>query len=267
MAQADLRGLPNSRRAPAPEYGTSNERRAGTPLCQRFTTGNLTGTLASIEGGARGLTAVDCGAFLERAGAGHEALAAAAELKRMAGQVDVTIHALGILLCLPHILEVGETVEYVSLGAGNTGRRFDLETNVRIAEFKFIRWRGGPESMRQNATFKDFYELAAYATSKGKYLYLLGTRHAMRFFRSARAMDSVLSRNQALRQSFLGRFGERYSTVGDYFAVHGDEVEIEDMSAWLRTWRRADRCRWNARRGLLRGCGRFGNSRDLVFGD
>ena len=102
---------------------------------RRFTSGNLTGTLASMEGMVRGLDAGDCEAFLERTRAGHDALAAAAELKRMAGQVDVTIHALGILLCLPHILEAGETVEYVSLGAGNTGRRFDLETNLRIAEF------------------------------------------------------------------------------------------------------------------------------------
>ncbi|WP_283814259.1 hypothetical protein [Bradyrhizobium aeschynomenes] len=44
------------------------------------------------------------------------------------------------MLCLPHILEEGEIVDYVSLGAGNTGRPFDLETNRRIAEFKFIHW-------------------------------------------------------------------------------------------------------------------------------
>ena len=66
-------------------------------------------------------------------------------------------------------------IEYVSLGAGNTGRAFDLETNQRIAEFKFIHWQGGPESIRQNSLFKDFYEMAEYDTRKQKFLYVLGT--------------------------------------------------------------------------------------------
>ena len=171
--------------------------------------------------------------FLDLVGASHGSLAAASELKRIASQVNVTIHALGILLCLPHILEGSETIEYVSLGAGNTGRRFDLETDLRIAEFKFIRWRGGPESIRQNTTFKDFYELEVYPTPKRKYLYLLGTERALRFFRGRRAMKSVLSRNEELRRRFFDRFGERYSTVGEYFAEHRDLVEVADVSNWL----------------------------------
>jgi hypothetical protein len=61
------------------------------------------------------------------------------------------IHALGILLCLPHILRPGEVIDYVSLGAGNTGRAFDLETSLRVAEFKFIHGQGGPGSIRQNS--------------------------------------------------------------------------------------------------------------------
>jgi hypothetical protein len=83
-------------------------------------------------------------------------------VKRLAREINVVIHALGILLCLPHILEPEETIEYVSLGAGNTGRAFDLETNKRIAEFKFSRWQGGAEAIRQNSLFKDFYCMAEY---------------------------------------------------------------------------------------------------------
>ena len=96
-------------------------------------------------------------------------------IKRLAGEIHVVIHALGILLCLPHILKTGEIVESVSLGAGNTGKAFDLETNRRIAEFKFIRWQGGAEMIRQNALFKDFYLMAEHSTHKEKYLYVLGT--------------------------------------------------------------------------------------------
>lgn len=202
-------------------------------LLARFTGADLTHTLARIESGARGLTAEDCANFLENAGAGREALAAAAEMKRLAGQINVTIHALGILLCLPHILEPDERVEYVSLGAGNTGRDFDLETNLRVAEFKFIRWRGGAESIRQNSVFKDYLLLAEHPTGKRKHLYLLGTEHALKFLRGGRALSSVLSRNDKLQKMFSDRFGETFRTVGDYFAAHANAVRVDDVSPWL----------------------------------
>jgi len=202
-------------------------------LLARFTGQDLTQTLSRIEGGVRGVTADECAAFLEEAGAGREVLAAAAEMKRLAGQINVTIHALGILLCLPHILEPGERVEYVSLGAGNTGRQFDLETNLRVAEFKFIRWRGGAESIRQNSIFKDYLLLAEHSTEKRKHLYLLGTEHALRFMRGGRAISSILSRNDKLQKMFADRFGNAFRTVGDYYAAHAGAVQIEDVSPWL----------------------------------
>ncbi|WP_210334919.1 hypothetical protein [Mesorhizobium mediterraneum] len=202
-------------------------------LVSGFTGADLTKTLGGIEASVRGLGAADCMQFLESAGAGREVLGAAAEMKRLAGQINVTIHALGILLCLPHLLEPDEKVEYVSLGAGNTGRRFDLETNRRVAEFKFIRWRGGPEAIRQNSIFKDYFLLADHVTQKRKYLYLLGTDHALAFLSGGRALNSVLSRNETVRSIFAERFGARYRTVGEYFADHSDAVAIEDASLWL----------------------------------
>ncbi|WP_246571886.1 hypothetical protein [Bradyrhizobium liaoningense] len=96
-------------------------------------------------------------AALSSSGDEKQALAAAASLKRVAVQVNTAIYALGIMLCVPHILEDGEIVEYVSLGAGNTGRPFDLETNLRVAEFKFIHWQGTADTIRQNSVFKDFF--------------------------------------------------------------------------------------------------------------
>lgn len=100
----------------------------------------------------------------------REALRAAAELTCQAGQINVTMHALGILLCLPHLLGPSERVEYGSLGAGNTGRAFDLETNIRVAEFTFINWRGGSESIRQNGASKDHLMLALSPATKRKHL-------------------------------------------------------------------------------------------------
>jgi hypothetical protein len=116
---------------------------------------------------------------------------------------------------------------------GNTGRAFDLETNQRIAEFKFIRWQGGPEVIRQNALFKDFYLLAEHNSDKSKYLYVLGTEHPLKFFNGGRSLSSVLSRHVGLWNHFRKEFGDRYRTVRDYYGLRKDIVVIEDVSAWL----------------------------------
>jgi hypothetical protein len=73
-------------------------------LLSKFSQQDLTQTLSKIEKAVCGVTVETCRRFLTEAGAEREALAEAAELKRLAGQINVTIHALGILLCLPHIL-------------------------------------------------------------------------------------------------------------------------------------------------------------------
>jgi hypothetical protein len=202
-------------------------------IVSRFTGANLSYTLSQIEGSVRGLTAGQASSFLAEVGAERAVLAAADEMKRLAGQINVTIHALGILLSLSHILEDGEHVEYVSLGAGNTGRPFDLETNYRVAEFKFIDWRGGPESIRQNSIFKDFFMLAENPTPKRKYLYLRSTHHALKFFRGGRSISNVLSRGDKVRELFLSRFGDRYAKVREYYGAHEEAVRIVDVSKWL----------------------------------
>lgn len=202
-------------------------------LLSGFMGDSLTKTLAAIEFSARGITRVDCPNLLVDANATTEVLGAAAQTKRLAGQINVTIHALGILRCLPHILEPGETVDYVSLGAGNTGRAFDLETDRRVAEFKFIHWKGGPEAIRQNGVFKDFFLLAESDTPKQKYLYVLGDEHPLKFLNGRRAVRSVISHNGKLREHYLARFGERFATVRDYYLDHRDIVRIVDVSPWL----------------------------------
>jgi hypothetical protein len=200
---------------------------------ERFAGSNLTATLADVEARLRGLGAADCLAAIPAFGANDQTLAAAGQLKQVAGQINTMIHALGILLCLPHILEAGETVEYVSLGAGNTGRAFDLETSTRVAEFKFINWRGGPESIRQNGIFKDFYMLAESESEKRKFLYVLGTEHPLKFLNGGRALSSVLSRHEKLKEMFGARYGTSLTTVRDYYAIRREAVVIQDVSPYL----------------------------------
>ena len=90
-------------------------------------------TLSKIELAIEGTTADSCLPILREYHAQHDALAAAGLVKRLAGQINVVIHALGILLCLPKVLQPGEVVESISLGAGNTGKPFDLETSHRVS--------------------------------------------------------------------------------------------------------------------------------------
>lgn len=211
----------------------SNDFELSAQLLRQFSGERLTKKIGRIEKDIQGLARADCESFLEKTGATSEVFAAAAEMKRLAGQINVTIHALGILLCLPHVLEAGEIIEYVSLGAGNTGRKFDLETNRRVAEFKFINWQLGAESIRQNSLFKDFVLLEGHDTAKRKYIYSLGTQHVIKFLHSRRALSSVLSRNNKLQKLFTQRFGDKYRTTREYFAEHENLVQIVDVSPWL----------------------------------
>ena len=117
----------------------------------------LTGWIAGLEASLVGMRADH--ATAEIIGVDQSTLEAALLLKRAAGQINVIVHAVGILTSLPYILEPDEVVESLSLGAGNTGRKHDLETDRRIAEFKFIEWRGGAEAIRQNGVFSDLVNL------------------------------------------------------------------------------------------------------------
>jgi hypothetical protein len=84
----------------------------------------------------RGIKVADCLQVFGDQGIEAQLLNAAGSVKRLAVQIHVIIHALGILLCLPHILKPDERIEYVSLGAGNTGKAFD----VVAGGFRLLGW-------------------------------------------------------------------------------------------------------------------------------
>ena len=163
-------------------------------LLLRFKGDNLKHRIAGLEGGARSLHASATAVLNAKEGIDSDLLQALRRVKLASSQIDVAIHAAGILAVLPHLLEPGEVIESLSLGAGNTGREFDVETSERVAEFKFINWAGGSETIRQNQTFKDFFYLAEHDTSKRRQLALLGLEHPMKFFRGGRSLSSVPSR-------------------------------------------------------------------------
>lgn len=150
-------------------------------------------------------------------------------IKQLSAQIDVVIHALGILTSLPYILEREETIESLSLGAGNTGRHHDLETDRQIAEFEFIQWRGGSEAIRQNNVFIDIFNLASTNTKKRRVLYLLDKHHALHFLRNRRAIASLLSKNASVHTKFQAAHQDDFATVRDYWATVDHLVEIIDL--------------------------------------
>jgi hypothetical protein len=198
-------------------------------LLDVFARGALTPRLAGLEASFKGADSRRTARLCENEGLNGSLIEAALHLKSVAGQINVLIHAAGILAALPKILENSETVQSLSLGAGNTGRDFDLETDRRIAEFKFIRWRGGAESIRQNSLFKDFYSLAESTKRKERYLYVLGTTMPLKFLAGRRSLDSVMSKNTALQSAFRKRYGSQFVVVSEYYAFRRDRVKIVDL--------------------------------------
>jgi hypothetical protein len=193
----------------------------------------LTIRVGELERSFLGCTHDDVHNRLAGADVSHRLLRSAQTLKQVAGEINVIIHALGILLVLPHILERGETVQSLSLGAGNTGKAFDLETSHRVAEFKFIQWRKKANVVRQNGLFKDFYLLAEYPTTKNKYVYVTDLTQPLKFLKGRRALRSVMSRHTGLWEEFQARYGNRFERVKEYYALKAHEVAVVSISDWL----------------------------------
>ncbi len=197
---------------------------------QQFKKGSLRQHVSSLEKELVGKDKTACPRIYSEHVIGSSLLDSAVALKRAAGQVNEVVHAIGILLSLPHILRDEETIQSLSLAAGNTGKPFDLETNLRVAEFKFIDWKGGPESIRQNSLFKDFYLLAEVNTSKERYLYVNGAERPLKFLNSGRSLKSVVAKKE-LWEEFQRKYGIRFSVVGDYYSYRKSLVQLVDLAS------------------------------------
>lgn len=199
---------------------------------EKFTQNSLRGQIAYLENALESKDKVAAQALDENLNINTDLLNSALLMKQVAGQINEVVHAVGILLLLPHILREGEKIETLSLAAGNTGKDFDLETNLRIAEFKFIHWKGGSEVIRQNSIFKDFYLLAEANTTKERYLYVVGDQHPLKFFNSRRKLKGVM-RDNRLWTKFQSVHGERFSVVSEYYNYRKDGVQIVDVAKFI----------------------------------
>lgn len=149
------------------------------------------------------------------------------------------VHATGIVRSLPHILTAGETVKSTSLGAGNTGKAHDLETNFQIAEFKFIHWSGGSETVRQDGLLIDIFNLATAQTEKRRRMYLVGTAIPLHWLETSRRKTrACLERKAAVPSRFDEYYGsEAFPFVKDYWSEVKSLVEIVDLADFLLEFR------------------------------
>ncbi|MHB1344951.1 MAG: hypothetical protein ACYCX3_11435 [Thermoleophilia bacterium] len=190
----------------------------------------LTLRISQLESSLASLTREEAADRLVEENVDSAVLDAALTIKQLAGRINDIVHAVGILTALPYVLEPGEIILSLSLASGNTGKAYDLETDRQIAEFKFIAWRGGSESIRQNGLFIDLFRLASADTDKRRLLYIVGERQPLRFLNGHRAIRSVLSRNASAARRFQELHGQRFSTVGEYYATVQNLVKIVDLA-------------------------------------
>lgn len=196
---------------------------------QRFRGQSLAATIAQIEARIVGAKHRDIAALNADLQLNHSLVASAAQVKRASAQIDVLIHAIGILHSLPYILEPNEILESTSLGAGNAGSDFDVVTNRRIAEFKFIYWQGGSESIRKKTFFQDYFKLIREPTRRAKYFYLLNTQIPLRFLSGKSRALRILDRNRRLADEYERLYGQRYPTVGEFYHAHQNRVKFVNL--------------------------------------
>lgn len=189
----------------------------------------FTQKIAYLEACVRGMRAEEIRAFLSSEGITKSFLDSAFLLKSTVGQSTVLIRAIVILLSLPHILEDGEVVEYVCLRTDDTEREFDLETDRRVARFKFIQWEAGLYDTRRGRFFMDFLKLAEYHTGKRRCLCVLGVDAPLRLL-SGKQLISGIRMTADVRKVFAEKYGERYARVSEYYRDAGRLVEIIDLT-------------------------------------
>jgi len=199
-------------------------------LIKVFCNNALSDKLSKIEKSCVSKSSCNLRAIFSKFGVNKTILKASIELQDITSQIYIINHAVGILLSLPYILEQNEKILSLSLGAGNTGKQFDLETNLKIAEFKFIRWQNKSNTIRQNSTFKDFFYLAESTKRKHKYLYLTELDRPLKFLMGKRKLESVMSKNNQLLKEFRNKYNDKFIEISEYYKYKKNSVSIVDIS-------------------------------------
>ena len=191
----------------------------------KFTGENLASTIAELEYKFEKLGRSQLAEQIAAAQIDPTLLQAAFIVKHAAAQIDVVTHALGILVLLPSVLEADEIVESLSLGAWSSEtKRFDVETNRRVAEFTFIEWQGN-DNTRLQKVFKDFFRLAEYETTKSKELWLTDDKFVLKYLRSGASIRSATHKHRNVWEALLKKHPQ-VNKVSEYYRLRASEVRL-----------------------------------------
>ena len=133
---------------------------------------------------------------------GNEIFEAALEVKKISAQINEIVHAVGIVNTLPKILEPNEKVENVSLASGASTGGFDLETDKRIAEFKFATWQKKGNGWRKRQIVNDLVKLTIANNGKIKELYTFDAETIIKFLNGKSSWRNKLSKAGAVKENF-----------------------------------------------------------------
>ncbi len=194
----------------------------------------LAEAIASLESTTEHATALEIRAAAVAAGVDAHLLASSIRVRRELWRLSDLVHAAAILQLLPALLEDGETlVSRPSLAAGDDPRRpFDVETNLRVAEFKFAAWTGR-DVLHKRELFKAFVRLAADTSGRRTQLLVLGAEPG-RFLETSRSRVSwALARSPGALRLFTERFGDVGTSVAAFAAGPGSRVQLVDVAPML----------------------------------
>lgn len=193
----------------------------------------LTESIKQLEHALADSSAATIGDITAAHGLSPSVLEAAIVARTNFGRLNDVIHAAGIALALPHLLDPGETLKRPSLAAGNDkSRPFDVETERRAMEFKFARW-DGHDAMRKRGVVKDLVHLAELADGRRAELYVLGERPRAFLQSTKSSMGWALDRSPATRQRFAEQFGPLDQTVTHFYESVRSRVDVIDLESLL----------------------------------
>ncbi|MFT7869863.1 MULTISPECIES: hypothetical protein [Amycolatopsis] len=218
---------------PTGRRGVTDLGQAFTDMVAFLTTEDLTARVGWLE---KELTGAGLADLADREGGMTDELLEAALLVRQhAGRINDLIHASMIIRALPKILEPGERIaRRPSLASGNDpDRKFDLQTDRRVAEFKGAGWKGH-DTMRKRMLVADLVGLVLGRGELRAELYVLG-QLPVEFLRTSNSpVEWMLGRSSPnLRRAYEQHFGSAAMTVSQFTAGPAADVALIDLAELL----------------------------------
>jgi hypothetical protein len=216
----------------APKSDLSSAVKSFIDLHEFFAQEDLSRRVGRLEDLLEGADRQTVEARMAPEGLTDDLLKGALLVRQHAGRVNDLIHAATIIRALPKILEPGERIiRRPSLASGNDGsRKFDLETDRRVAEFKAAEWKGR-DTMRKRMLVADLVGLVLEHGDRRAELYVRGSLPIDYLRKTTSTVEWALGRSSPhLRHAYEQRFGSAALTISQFTNGPASEVALKDLT-------------------------------------